>query len=76
MNVLEMNCLRGLSGVSRIDSIGNEEVHRKAESERQLVSRVDQRVLKWFEHVRRKGKLRMARIVVRRQQVEGGCEVD
>ena len=30
VNVLEMNCLRSLVGVSRMDRVRNEEVHRRA----------------------------------------------
>ena len=39
-----MKCLRSLVRVSRLDSVRNEEVHRRAGIERELVSRVDQRV--------------------------------
>ena len=46
VNVLEMKCLRSLVGV-------NEEVRRKAGIERELASRADQRVLRWFGHVER-----------------------
>ena len=55
MNVLEKKCLRSLVGVSRMDRVGNEEVRRRAEIERELASRADQRVLRWFwvEHVER-----------------------
>ena len=45
MNVLKMKCLRSLVGVSRMDRVRNEEVHRRAGIERELVSRADQRVL-------------------------------
>ena len=48
VNVLEMKCLRSLVGVSRMDRVRNEEVHRRARIERELVSRADQRVLRWF----------------------------
>ena len=48
MNVLEMKCLRSLVGVSRMDRIRNEEVRRRAGIGRELASRVEQRVLKWF----------------------------
>ena len=34
-----------------MDRVINEEVHRRAEIDRELVSRVDQRVLRWFGHV-------------------------
>ena len=51
VNVLEMKCLRRLVGVSRMDRVRNEEVRRRVGIERELASRADQRVLRWFEHV-------------------------
>ena len=50
---LDMNCLRSLVGVSRIKRFRNEEVRRRAGIERELASRADQRVLRWFGHVER-----------------------
>ena len=52
VNVLEMKCLRSLIGVSRMDSVRNEEVRSKAGIEKELLSRADQRVLRWFGHVK------------------------
>ena len=51
VNVLEMNCLRSLVGLSRMDRVGNEEVRRKAGIEMELASRAGQRVLRWFGHL-------------------------
>ena len=51
VNVLEMKCLRSLVGVSQMDRVRNEEVRLRAEIERELASRADQRVLRWFGHV-------------------------
>ena len=51
VNVLEMKGLRSLVVVSRMDRVGNEEVRWRAEIERELASRADQRVLRWFRHV-------------------------
>ena len=48
VNVLEMRCLRPLVGVLRIDTVTNEEVRRRAGIERELASRADQRVFRWF----------------------------
>ena len=48
VNVLEMMCLRSLVGVLRMDRVRNEEVRRRARIERELVSRADQRSLRWF----------------------------
>ena len=41
VNVLEMNCLRSLVGVSRMGRVRNEVVHRRAGIERELASIVD-----------------------------------
>ena len=49
-NVLKIKCLRSLVIVSRMDRVRNEEVRRRAGIERELASRVDQRVLRWFGH--------------------------
>ena len=42
----------------------NEKVRRRPEIERELVSRVDQRVLRWFGNVERMDEYRMARSVL------------
>ena len=62
--VLGMKCLRSLVGVSRMDRVMNEEVRRRAGIKRELVSRADQRVLRWFGHVERMDEYRMARRVL------------
>ena len=59
VNVLEMKCLRSMVGVSRMDGVRNEEVRRRAGIERDLASRVKQRVLRRFEHVERMVENRM-----------------
>ena len=66
VNVLEMKCLRSLVGVSRMDRVRNEEVCRRAGIERELASRADQRVLRWFGH-----EYRMARRLLM-AEVSGG----
>ena len=60
VNVLEMKCLRSLVGVSRMDRVRNEEVRRRAGMERELASRTDQRVLRWFGNVERMDEYRTA----------------
>ena len=64
VNVLEM-CFRSL------DRVRNEEVCRRAGIERELASRADQRVLRWFGHVERMDEYRMARRVLM-AEVSGG----
>ena len=44
VNVLEMKCLRSLVGVSRMDSVRNDVVRRRAGMERELESRADQSI--------------------------------
>ena len=43
VNVLEVKCLRSLVGVSKMHRVRNEEVRRRAEIERELSSRADER---------------------------------
>ena len=60
VNDLEMKCLRSLVVVSRMDRVRNKEVRRRAGIEKELASRADQRVLRWFGHVERMDEYRMA----------------
>ena len=71
VNVLEMKWLRSLVGVSRMDRVRNGEVRRTAGIERELASRADQRVLRWFGHVERMEKYLMARMMLM-AEVSGG----
>ena len=71
VNVLEMKCLRSVVGVSRMDRVRNEEVRRRAGIERELASKADQRVFRWFRHVERMNEYRMARRVLM-AKVSGG----
>ena len=64
VKVLEMKCLRSLVGMSQMDRVRNEEVHRRAGIERELASRADQKVLRWFGHVERMDDYHMARRVL------------
>ena len=66
VNLPEIKCLRSLAGVSRMLRVRNEEVRRRAGIERELASRADQRVLRWFGHVERINEYRMARRVLMR----------
>ena len=44
--------------------VRNEEVHRRAGIERELASRADERVLRWFGHVERMDDYRLTRRVL------------
>ena len=54
-----------------MDSVRNEEVRRRAGIEMELVSRADQRVLRWFRDVERMDDSRLARRVLM-AEVSGG----
>ena len=54
-----------------MDRVRNDEVRRRAGIERELVSRADQRVLRWFGHVQRMDEYSMARRVSM-AEVSGG----
>ena len=76
VNVLEMKCLRSLVEVSQMERVRNEVVRRRAGIERELASRADQRVLRWFGHVERTDEYRMARRVLMAEVSEGRVRVD
>ena len=57
--------------VSRTDRDRNEEVLRRAGIERELASRADKRVLRWFGHLERMDEYRMVRKVLM-AEVSGG----
>ena len=61
VNVLEMECLRSLIGVSRMDRVRNEEVriYRRAGIERELARGADLRILRWFGNVERMDECRL-----------------
>ena len=54
-----------------MDRVRNKEVRRRAGIERELASRADQRVLRWFGHVERMDEYHMARRVLM-AKVSGG----
>ena len=54
-----------------MDRVRNEEVRRRAGIERELESRADQRVLRWFGHVKRMDEYRIASRVLM-AEVSGG----
>ena len=71
VNVFEMKCLRSLVGVSRLTKVWNEEVCRRAGIERELASRADQRVSRWFGHVERMDENHIPRRVLMVEESEG-----
>ena len=59
-----------------MDRVRNEEVRRRAGIESELVSRADQRGLRWFWHVERMDEYHMARRVVMAKVSGDGYEGD
>ena len=71
VNVLEMKCSRNLVRVSQLDRVRNKEMQGRAGIERDLASRADQSILRWFGHVERMDEYRMAKRVLM-AEVSGG----
>ena len=62
MKAVEMNCLRDICGLRRIDRVLNVEIRRCGKNAR-VSQRIDQGVLRWFGHVERMADERMAKRV-------------
>ena len=64
LNVFEMKCLRSMAGVSRLDRFRNEEVRERTGVRKDLATRVDRNVLRWFGHVERMDNERLLKRVM------------
>ena len=62
MEAVEMNCLRTICGLKRIDRVPNVEIGRCRKNVN-VSQRIDQGVLRWFGHVEGMGDERMAKRV-------------
>ena len=51
LNVMEIKCLRGICGVTRMDKISNEEIRRRSSVQNKLSGKVENCVLRWFGYV-------------------------
>ncbi len=71
LDVIEMRCLRSMLGVSRMDWLTNVEVKRRTGVVRKLSDRVDQSVLRWYEHMVRMDEKRQIKKVWRALVTEG-----
>ena len=63
MEAVEMNCLRNICGIRRIDRVSNAEIRRRCGKNVSVSQRMDQGVLRWFGHVERMGNERLAKRV-------------
>ena len=63
MEAVEMNCLRSICGVRRLDRVRNEEIRRRCSKEVSVCEKVDQSVLRWFGHVERMEEERLVKRV-------------
>ena len=61
LEAVEMNCLRNICGLRRIDRVPNVEIRRRCGKNVSVSQRIDQGVLRWFGHVERMGDERMAK---------------
>ena len=59
-----------------MERVKNDELRRRAGIEKELASRADQRLLRWFGHVERMDEYRMARRMLMTEVSGDGCEGD
>ena len=64
LDVLEMRCLRSMCGVSLWHRLRNEEVRRRVGVTKELSSRAEMAVLRWFGHMERMENERMTKRVM------------
>merc|ERR1712002_1298945 len=55
MEAVEMNCLRNICGLRRIDRVPNVEIRGMRNKNVSVSERMDQGVLRWFRHVEKMG---------------------
>ena len=67
--------MQAILSVLECHEVRNEEVRRRAGIERELASRADQRVLRWYGHVVRMNEYRMARRVLMAEVSSGAVQV-
>ena len=63
MEAVEMNCMRNICGLRRIDRVSNVEIRRMCGKNVSVSQRMDQGVLRWFGHVERMGNERLVKRV-------------
>ena len=64
LNLLEMKCLRSMTGVSQLERVRNEVVRARTGVRRELAARVDTNVLRWFGHLERMDNERLLKKVM------------
>ena len=74
LNNSERKCLRSMTGVSRLDRIRNEVVRARTGVRRELATRIDMNVLRWFGHVERMDNERLLKKVMN-ARVDGRSRV-
>jgi len=67
INVAEMNWLRKIRGVSRLQHIRNEDIRRQLGMRETMVERVKKRRLQWFGHVSRMNNERLPYLALHTQ---------
>ena len=61
VQAVEMNCMRNICGVRRIERVRNEEIRRRCGKNVGVCEKVEQNVLRWFGHVERMGDERLVK---------------
>ena len=61
VQAVEMNCMRNICGIRRIERVRNEEIRRRCGKNVDVCEKVEQNVLRWFGHVERMGDERLVK---------------
>ena len=64
LNVFEMKCLRSMTSVSRLDRVRNEVIRARMGVRKELATRVDMNVLRWFGNMERMDNERLLKKVM------------
>ena len=61
VQAVEMNCMRNICGVRRIERVRNEEIRRRCGKNVSTSEKVEQNVLRWFGHIERMSDERLVK---------------
>ncbi len=68
-NVMEIRCLRSMCGVTQMDQVRDEEVHRRTVFVKELAEREEQGVLRWFGHMEKMGEERLVKKITKSDMI-------
>ena len=61
LEVVEMKCLRGICGLTRLDGVRNVDIKTRCELGVSIGTKVEKNILRWFGHVERMSDERLVK---------------